>query len=64
MLLLLLISVIALALVTGGLVVCFSGNERERLDDIVKLAGVLLSPILTLFGAVTGFYFGGKAGQR
>lgn len=62
--LLALIALIALILLFAGLGACFFGTQCATIDDIVKLAGVLLSPILTLFGAVTGFYFGGKAGQR
>lgn len=27
-------------------------------DDTIKLAGALIAPIITLLGAVTGFYFG------
>lgn len=27
-------------------------------DDTIKLAGALIGPIITLLGAVTGFYFG------
>lgn len=33
---------------------------RVGVDDTLKLAGALLTPIVGLFGAVMGFYFGEK----
>ncbi len=34
------------------------------LDDLAKLAGVLLSPVSGLLGAVTGFYYGAQSNLR
>lgn len=32
-----------------------------NVDEVLKLVGVLLTPIVGLFGAVMGFYFGEKS---
>jgi hypothetical protein len=36
----------------------------KSVDDIVKLVQAVLSPVVGIVGAVTGFYFGARQGQR
>ena len=39
------------------------GLREVTVDDLAKIAAVLLSPVVTLLGAVTGFYYGSSAGE-
>ncbi len=56
-LLLLLAAVIAVVL--GGLLA-----GRFSIEDVVKLAAVVLSPLVGLLGAVVGFYYGEQSRRR
>lgn len=60
------VSYILLGLIIGFVVLAFLGVLAKWLDidTVTKLAAVLFSPIIGLFGAVMGFYFGEKQGRR
>lgn len=39
-------------------------TDDPALQRLLQVIGVLLSPVVALVGAVTGFYYGEKAGSR
>ncbi len=48
-----------IAVVLGGLLA-----GRFSIEDVVKLAAVVLSPLVGLLGAVVGFYYGEQSRRR
>ena len=39
-------------------------TDDPALQRLLQVVGILLSPVVALVGAVTGFYYGEKAGSR
>ncbi|WP_376093565.1 hypothetical protein ACE7GA_25770 [Roseomonas sp. CCTCC AB2023176] len=39
-------------------------GSNGKVEGLLQVVGVLLSPVVALVGAVTGFYYGEKAGSR
>jgi len=57
------IGLLALFALEIGVALLLLGLRLVTVDDLAKIAAVLLSPVVTLLGAVTGFYFGASAGE-
>lgn len=52
-----------LGIVLVGLIVAFFQGLRwvGGLDDLIKLSGIVLSPLIGIFGTVLGFYSGSQS---
>ncbi|WP_135256326.1 hypothetical protein [Thermus caldilimi] len=56
--------ILVLALVGITLALLIKGWPLvHTLDDLLKLSGIVLSPLVGIFGAVLGFYFGIQSRQ-